>query len=175
MGHPHVVWTTSHPPRRFFCAIVCEMYAGARGWLALALLSLVSTRLLSAQEPNVPTGLQKLDPQKPGFTGYPPMTYDHVFLSCPSDGACTRTDKFRVDPMPHGCCILTVRNGDGRGTDQVHSYEIFLNGKRVASNSSQYANAPVKLRGSNTIRVALSGGPQSKLSVMISYDPRHSK
>lgn len=139
-----------------------------RRWLEFVVLSLVSVSLLNTRKVDGPPDLQKLDPQKLGFTGYPPTAYDHVFLSCPLDGACTRTDRFRVDPMPPGCCILTVRNGDGRGTDEIHSYEIFLNGKRiVSSNHSPHVDTPVKLRTSNTIRVVLSGGPQSRLSVMI--------
>jgi hypothetical protein len=158
-----------------FCAIVREMRADGRRWLVLALISLMSARLLNAQDTQIPPDIQKLDPQKLGFTGYPPMTYDHIFLSCPSDGACTRTDKFRVDPMPPGCCILTVRNGDGRGTDEVRSYEIVLNDQRVASSHARHTNVPVKLRTSNTIRVVLSAGPQSKLWVFIAYDPRQSK
>lgn len=140
------------------------------------LLADTQKRLLRAQETNIPSDIRKLDIQKLGFTGYPPLAYDHIFLSCPSEGACTRTDKFRIDPMPPGCCILTVSNGDGRGTAEVRSYEIVLNGKRVvASSKTRYANVPVRLRASNTIRVVLSGGPQSKLSVLIAYDPRPSK
>jgi hypothetical protein len=132
-------------------------------------------RLLQMQETNIHPDIRKLDTQKLGFTGYPPMTYEHVFLSCPSEEACTRTDKFRIDPMPPGCCILTVSNGDGRGTDEVRSYEIVLNDQRVASSHTRHTNVTVKLRASNTIRVILSGGPQSKLSVLIVYDPRQSK
>ena len=163
-------------PYRAFYAIVGEMRADGRRWLELALLSLMSALLLRAQQTNIPADLRKLDSQRLGFTGYPPMTYDHVFLSCPSDGACTRKDKFRVAPIPPGCRILTVSNGDGRGTDQVRSYEITLNGRRVLmSSGARYANVPVKLRTSNTIRVVLSGGPQSKLSVLIAYDPRRPK
>ena len=141
----------------------------------LALLSLMNARLLRAQETNIPPDVRKLDTQEQGFTDYPPMTFEHLFLSCPSEEACTRTDKFRVDPMPPGCCILTVSNGDRRGTDEVRSYEIVLNGKRVASSHARHANVPIKMRASNTIRVILSGGPQSKLYVLIAYDPRQSK
>jgi len=98
------------------------------------------------------------------FTGYPPSVYMNFFLSCPSDGPCTREDTFRVDPIPRGCCTLVVSNGDGRGTDEVRSYEIFLNGERVVvrADHSQNAQAPLKLRSSNTLKVILTGSPQSK-------------
>jgi len=159
-----------------FCAIVREMRADGRRRLVFALISLMSPRLLNAQDTKLPPDIRKLDTQKLGFTGYPPLPYEHIFLSCPFEGACTRTDKFRTDPMPPGCCILTVSNGDGHGTDEVRRYEIVLNGKRVlVSSQAGYPNVPVKLRASNTIRVVLSGGPQSRLSVFISYDPRQSK
>jgi hypothetical protein len=63
------------------------------------------------------------------FTGYPPSVYMNLFLSCPSDGPCIREDTFSIDPLPRGCCTMLVTNGDGRGTDEVRSYDIFLNGE----------------------------------------------
>ena len=111
-------------------------------------------------------------PQR-GFTGYPPSVYINVFLSCPSDGPCVREDTFRVDPIPHGCCTMLVTNGDGRGTDEVRSYDIFLNGERVVPAPSQ--NGHIKLQSSNTLKVILAGDPHSKISVLITYDPRESR
>lgn len=110
---------------------------------------------------------------QPKFAGYPPSVYMNVFLSCPSDGPCIREDTFRVDPLPHGCCTMLVTNGDGRGTDEVRSYDIFLNGERVFPAHSQ--NETIKLQRSNTLKVILSGDPHSKIFVLIAYDPRESK
>jgi hypothetical protein len=113
---------------------------------------------------------------QPRLTGYPPFVYMNSFLSCPSDGPCIREDTFRVDPIPRGCCTLEVTNGDGRGTDEVRSYEIFLNGERVVlPDHPPNAQAPLELQSSNTLKVILTGSPQSKLFVLITYDPRESK
>jgi hypothetical protein len=110
------------------------------------------------------------------FTGYPPSVYMNFFLSCPSDGPCIREDTFRVDPLPRGCCTILVTNGDGRGTDEVSSYEIFLNGERaVPAGNSQNTQGTVKLQSSNALKVILRGSPQSKIFVLIAYDPRESK
>jgi len=66
-----------------------------------------------------------------------------------------------------------VANGDGRGTDEVRSYEIFLNSQRVLSSSeSQSPYAPVKIKSDNELRVALTGAPHSKIFVSIAYLPR---
>jgi hypothetical protein len=55
---------------------------------------------------------------------------------------------------------MLVRNGDGRGTDEVRSYEIFLNGERaVPADHSRDAQAAVKLQSSNTLKVTLMGSP----------------
>ncbi len=113
-----------------------------------------------------------------GFTGYPPSVYMHSFLACVSDVPCAQTDKFRLDQVPTGCCVLIVSNGDGRGTDEVRSYEVFLNGERVRvvpTDHSRSAQAAVKLRATNTLKVVLSGAPHSKVFVLLTYDPRRSK
>ena len=108
-----------------------------------------------------------------GFTGYPPMVYTHPFLACASDGPCAQSDKFHLDEVPRRCCVLIVTNGDGQGTDEVRSYEAFLNGKRVVpSDHSRRAQAAVKLRASNALKVVLSGAPDSKVFVVLAYDPR---
>jgi hypothetical protein len=108
-----------------------------------------------------------------GFTFYPPSVYMQVFLACPSDGACIKTDRFRVDSVPHGCCILGITNGDGHGTDETRNYEVFLNGKRViAKDDSPNAVAMVKILRHNRVRVVLTGEPHSKIWVQITYDPR---
>ena len=109
------------------------------------------------------------------YTGYPPSVYMQFFLACSSDKPCTRTDNFRVDSVPNGCCILTVTNGDGRGTGEARSYEVFLNGKRVVPvDHSRNAQAQVKVLRSNTLKVILTGEPFSKVYVLIAYDPRKS-
>lgn len=110
-------------------------------------------------------------------TGYPPSVYMHTFFPCSAaDAQCTRTDEFRVNPVPTGCCILTVTNGDGRGTGEARSYEVFLNGKRVVPvDHSRNAQAPVKVLRSNTLKVILTGETSSKVLVFIAYDPQKSK
>lgn len=67
---------------------------------------------------------------------------------------------------------MIVTNGDGRGTDEVRSYKIFLNGDRVSFNQSQQGSSPVKVKRDNILKVTLSGGPHSKVSVLIAYDPQ---
>jgi hypothetical protein len=81
-------------------------------------------------------------------------------------------EEFRVDPVPTGCCILTVTNGSGQGKDEVSSFKVFLNGKRVVFQSSPNAQAKVTLQTSNRIKVILTGEPNSKVFVLFAYDPR---
>src|ERR1700722_5467921 len=133
----------------------------------LMVLSLVAaTSLLRAQEEH---------PQ-PSFTGYPPSVYMQFFQACSPDKACTRTEDFRVDPVPKGCCILMISNGNGAGKDEVGSFEGSLNGKSVIPNGhSSNARAPVDIQTNNTIKVILVGEPTSKVFVLIAYDPRQSK
>jgi len=136
-------------------------------WLPVVFLPLISALLMSREA-------MVAYPQQ--FAGYPPSVYMQSFLACSSDKPCTRADNFQVDPVPNGCCILTVTNGDGRGTDEARSYEVFLNGKRVLPvDHSRNAQAPVKVLRSNTLKVILTGEPSSKLFVLIAYDPRKSK
>ena len=136
-------------------------------WLVGVLLGLSSGAHLTAQ-----TAIAH--PQQ--YTGYPPSVYLHFFLACSPDKPCTRTDSFRVDSVPNGCCILTVTKGDGRGTDEAASYEVFLNGTRVVpGNHSRSSQASVKVLPSNTLKVILTGEPSSKVFVLIAYDPRKSK
>jgi hypothetical protein len=72
--------------------------------------------------------------------------------------------------------MLTVTNGDGRGTDEVSSYEVFLNGQRVLpTGKAGNAQAAVKVLQDNTLKVVLRGGPQSKVFILIAYDSRESK
>jgi len=143
------------------------MYLWAGSGFAL-FLCLIGTALLTAQEATVAHRQQ--------YTGYPPSVYMQLFFPCSADAPCTRTDDFQVDPVPNDCCILTVTNGDGRGTDEARSYEVFLNGKRVVPvDHSRNAQAPVTVLRSNTLKVILTGEPSSKLFVLIAYDPRKSK
>src|ERR1700690_721102 len=110
------------------------------------------------------------------FTGYRPSVYMQFFQACSSDKPCTRTEDFRVDSVPKGCCILTVTNGNGLGRDEVSSSEVFLNGKSVVpSDHSANGRATVAVQTSNTIKVILTGKPSSKVLVLIAYDPRQSK
>jgi hypothetical protein len=111
-----------------------------------------------------------------GFTSYPPSVYMHPFLACVSDAPCTQTDKFHLDQVPTGCCVLIVTNGDGQGTDEVRSYEVFLNGERVVpADHSRSAQADVKLRATNTLKVVLSGTPHSKVFILFAYEPPRSR
>jgi hypothetical protein len=78
--------------------------------------------------------------------------------------------------VPTGCCVLIVTNGDGQETDEVRSYEVFLNGERVVpTDHSRSAQAAVKLRATNTLKVVLSGAPHSKVFVLFACDSRRSK
>jgi len=136
--------------------------------LSLALLCASTAVLLNAQE--------KTSQASQGFTGYPPSVYMRPFLACASDAPCTQTDKFHLDQVPTGCCVLIVTNGDGRGTDEVRTFELFLNDERVVpTGHSRNAQAAVKLRPNNTLKVTLNGGPHSKIFVLFAYDPRQSK
>ena len=141
---------------------------GHRSCLAAVFLCLVSTAFLATEQ---------VTPGHPqSFTGYSPSVYMQFFVPCSSGSPCTKTDNFRVDSVPNGCCILTVTNGDGRGMGEARSYEVFLNGKRIVpTNRSRNARAPVKLLRSNVLKVTLSGEPSSKVFVLIAYDPRQSK
>jgi hypothetical protein len=110
------------------------------------------------------------------FTLSPPSIYMQFFQACSSDKPCTRTEDFRVDPVPKGCCILTVTNGNGQGKDEVRSFEVFLNGKSVVSSDhSPNAQSAVAVQTNNKIKLILTGEPSSKLFVLIAYDPSHSE
>jgi hypothetical protein len=83
---------------------------------------------------------------------------------------------FRVDPVPKGCCILTVTKGNGQGKDEVRSFEVFLNGKSVVSSDhSPNAQAAVAVQTNNKIKLILTGEPSSNVFVLIAYDPRQSE
>jgi|SRR5215470_7590740 len=106
------------------------------------------------------------------FSGYPPTVYMHTFFACPRQ-VCTRKDSLEIDSIPPGCCLLTISNGDGHGTDEVQSYEIFVNHKLIASSHHKSKDfASLRLRRRNTVEARLRGEGQSKLSVMIVYDAR---
>jgi hypothetical protein len=139
------------------------------GFVLCVLVCLISTAPIRAQE-------TKTDNAEQDISGYPPAVYMQVFLACPGDSPCTQTEDLRVDPAPKGCCVLTVTNGDGRGTDEVSSYEVFLNGQRVLPlGRSRNAQAAVKVIKGNTLKVILIGGPHSKVFILVAYDPRESK
>jgi hypothetical protein len=137
-------------------------------WRFIVFVCLISASLLKAQEATV-ADLQ-------GITGYAPSVYFQPFSPCSGETLCTRTDEFKVDPVPKGCCVLTVTNGNGQGKDEVQSYEVVLNDKNVVpANHSPNVRANVKVLNNNTIKVILIGGPNSKVWVLISYDPRQSQ
>lgn len=95
---------------------------------------------------------------------------------CTSDGPCIQTDNFEVDPVPDAGFLLLVTNGDGRGTDEVASYEVFLNGERtIPTGHSQNAQAPANVMQHNTLKVMLTGKPRSKIFILIAYDARKTK
>jgi hypothetical protein len=146
-----------------------ELSRRSLGFTLCVVACLISVMPLHAQN-------AKTDNPKQAFTGYPPAVYMHVFLACPGDKPCTQTENIRVDPMPKGCCALTVTNGDGQGTDEVSSYEVFLNGQRVLpTGKARNAQAEVKVLQDNILKVTLMGGPHSKVFILIAYDPRESK
>ena len=135
----------------------------------IAGLFVVAATLVTAQD-----GGKDHPPQN--FTLYPPSVYLQIFQACSSEKPCTRTENFRVDPVPKGCCILTVTNGNGQGKDEVRSFEVFLNGKSVIpSDRSPIASATVAVQTTNRIKVILTGEPSSKVLVLIAHDPRQSK
>jgi hypothetical protein len=132
---------------------------------ARILLCLIGTARLTGQE-HLPQGV----------TGYPPSVYMQFFQACTSDKPCTRTEDFRVDPVPKGCCILMITNGNGLGKDGVRSFEVFLNGESVIpADHSPNAKAAVPVQTSNTIKVILTGEPSSKVLILIAYDQRQSE
>lgn len=141
----------------------------ALGFALCVFACVISPMPLRAQE-------AKADNPQQTFTAYPSAVYMNFFLACPSVKPCTRTGNFRVDPVPKGCCMLTVANGDGRGADEVSTYKVFLNGQRVLpTGKARNAQAAVKLLQDNTLKVTLLGGPHSKVFILIAYDPRESK
>lgn len=157
----------SYDQKTTLCAIFCGMRSRC-SLLFVASLCAFITAPVAAQE--------KAEQPMQGFTGYPPSVYMHPFLSCVSDAPCAQTDTFHLDQVPSSCCALIVTNGDGQGTDEVRSYEVFLNGEHVVSTDhSRSAQATVKLRATNTLKVVLSGAPHSKVFVLLAYDPRRSK
>jgi hypothetical protein len=71
---------------------------------------------------------------------------------------------------------LTVRNGDGHGTDEARSYELFLNGESVVpAHRSGSAKAPVKVLGRNKLKVVLAGKYFRKVFVEILCDAHRSE
>jgi len=130
----------------------------------------------SSAKPSVGGDLGLVALEEGTFTGYPPSVYMQFFTACSADKPCTRREEFRVDSVPKGCCVLTVTNGDGRGAGEVRSYEIFFNGRRVLpTGNDRNAQAAVKVLQNNTLKVVLIGGPRSKVSILLAYDPRESK
>ncbi len=94
------------------------------------------------------------------------LVYMSYFGACSTDKPCTQSKKFRVASIPTGCCRLSATNGTGHGTDDVKSYEIFLNGKRVLP------QAQVEIRRQNSLKVVLVGERSSKVFIQFAYDPQ---
>lgn len=95
------------------------------------------------------------------------------FHPCSFDGPCERTEEFSVDPIPSGCCVLGVTNGNGLGRNEVSNYEVFLNGERVIPrDTARNVHAPAKILKRNRLKVTLAGDPNSKVFILIAYDPR---
>jgi hypothetical protein len=110
------------------------------------------------------------------FTFYPPSVYMNAFLACMADSTCVRTENFEVHSVPTGCCVLLLTNGNGSGNDEVRNYEVSLNGTSVIpAGHSRSARASVKILKSNTLKVTLTGEPNSKVFILIAYDPQISK
>jgi hypothetical protein len=91
--------------------------------------------------------------------------YEYSFDSCSSDRSCTAASSFKVSDLPRNCCVLTVTNGDGHGSDQVRSAEIYLNGEKQVLD--RHAQAIVYLRRKNTVKLVSEGGPHSKVHIRI--------
>lgn len=101
----------------------------------------------------------------------PSSVHTQLLLACSSEAPCTRTDAFEVDPVPNGRCVLNVRNGDGHGTDEARSYEVFLNGEKVIpAHRAGNAQAPAKVQRSNTLKVILTGESFRRVLVTILCD-----
>jgi hypothetical protein len=135
-------------------------------FLARSLLLVAATLLACQEAKNGP---------KQTFTGYPPSIYMQEFHACSSD-PCSKTEEFRVDHVPDGCCVLTVTNGNGQGKNEVRSYEVFLNDQRVIpAGGSRNAHSAIKVAQRNTLRLILRGDPSSKVFILVAYQPRESK
>jgi hypothetical protein len=78
--------------------------------------------------------------------------------------------------VPKGICRLTVQNGDGHGTDEARSYEVFLNGEKAVSvHRSGNAQAHVKVLSSNALKVVLRGESSRKVFVDILCDAQQTE
>ncbi len=81
--------------------------------------------------------------------------YEGIFLGCLSDSPCTRSHWFSVERIQPNCCVLSIRNGDGRGNDEVRSYQIFLNGEEVVlPMKSRAAEVEVSIAANNILRMS---------------------
>lgn len=97
--------------------------------------------------------------------------YRQLFLGCNSGTRCTRKETFRIDTVPGRSCVLTVRNGDGRGTDEARSYEVFLNGDKVIpAHESGNAEAHVRVLSRNALKLVLTGESFRKVFIEILCD-----
>src|SRR5258708_3977970 len=118
---------------------------------------LICLSLLCFVNPVVPETQEAAAPH-PKRSSTPSSMYAELFLGCDSDVPCTRQKNFPVEYVPSGSCSLAVQNGDGRGTDEAGSYEVFLNGERVIPvHHSGNAQVHVKVLSNNTLKVVLTG------------------
>lgn len=110
------------------------------------------------------------------LTGYPPSIYMRPFIACHGEKPCTQTGNFHVDQIPKGCCMLIVTNGDGKGADEVSNYDVSFNGQQVLpAGNAHNAHVPIKVLQDNMLKVTLAGRPNSKIFILIAYDPRKSE
>src|SRR5271169_5950994 len=68
---------------------------------------------------------EKAEEPMRGFTGYPPSVYMHFFFACASDAPCAQTDKFHINQVPTGCCVLIVTTVMAKGQTKYAPAKFF--------------------------------------------------
>lgn len=101
-----------------------------------------------------------------------PQLHSEVFAACPAEQRCSRTSTFHVKSVPPACCFLVaypVSDAGGRSTDDLSGYQVFLNGKEVSTSNG--VRTRVMLRRSNALKVVLPRRSNTRICVLIFYDP----
>ncbi len=62
-----------------------------------------------------------------------------------------------MDLIQRAAVFWASTNGNGCGGDEVSTYEVFLNGKRVLRGDPRHNQVRVKLRLHNSLKVVLMG------------------